>query len=192
MRFWKNSYFFLAQIKSSVRGLTPEIEVIAFSTVVQNPIDSKGRFNHPVVIQKYVSCGLTWWTRWCFRGRIMWWSCSQITQDGSPKYVCDHLWICKSPTSFHRKEGGGCTLETYLIRDSHEQNQPETVTVPNVVVHNARLASVKKTIAHVSKNRYGRCKIIAIRLNKVVPSDWCGIYVVLPERSDQCLKETQH
>lgn len=46
-----------------------------------------------MVIQKYVSWGATWWMRWCFRGRITCQSCRTVTQYGSPKYVCDHLWI---------------------------------------------------------------------------------------------------
>lgn len=31
--------------------------------------------------------------RWCLRGRMTCQSCSRVTQRGSPKYVCDHLWI---------------------------------------------------------------------------------------------------
>ena len=31
--------------------------------------------------------------RWCLRGRITCQSCRRVTQRGSPKYVCDHLWI---------------------------------------------------------------------------------------------------
>ena len=31
--------------------------------------------------------------RWCLRGRMTCQSCRKTTQRGSPKYVCDHLWI---------------------------------------------------------------------------------------------------
>lgn len=31
--------------------------------------------------------------RWCLRGRMTCQSCRRVTQRGSPKYVCDHLWI---------------------------------------------------------------------------------------------------
>ena len=31
--------------------------------------------------------------RWCLRGRMTCQSCRKMTQRGSPKYVCDHLWI---------------------------------------------------------------------------------------------------
>lgn len=37
--------------------------------------------------------GETWWMRWCLRGRMTCQSCRKTTQHGSPKYVCDHLWI---------------------------------------------------------------------------------------------------
>lgn len=54
---------------------------------------SKLSLYEPVVMQKYVSWGETWWMRWCLRGRMMWQSCRSTTQRGRPKYVCDHLWI---------------------------------------------------------------------------------------------------
>lgn len=54
---------------------------------------SAGELQKPVVMQKYVSCGETWWMRWCFLGRMMWQLCRSSTQRGRPKYVCDHLWI---------------------------------------------------------------------------------------------------
>lgn len=54
---------------------------------------SRGQFNQPVVMQKYVSCGATWWMRWCRRGKITWLSCRNSTHFGNPKYVCDHLCI---------------------------------------------------------------------------------------------------
>ena len=52
-------------------------------------------------MQKYVSCGATWWILWCFLGKIMWRFCSVLTHHGSAVYVCDHLciWLVKVTNS---------------------------------------------------------------------------------------------
>lgn len=86
---------FCAHFMSSSRGLHPNACSMRNSKISQKWSFSKGQFNQPVVMQKYVSWGATWWMRWWRRGRIMWCSWSHITQDGRPKYVWDHLWIWK-------------------------------------------------------------------------------------------------
>lgn len=91
----KSQDLFCAHFRSSALGLQPVNFSIMISKIYQNRSFSNGQFNQPVVMQKYVSCGATWCTRWCFLGKIILCSCSQTTQGGSPKYVCDHLWICK-------------------------------------------------------------------------------------------------
>lgn len=89
VRFW-------AHFKSSARGLHDVRYSMMYSRAVQKCNFSSGQFSQPVVMQKYVSWGATWWIRWWRLGKIMWYSCNHTTQLGSPKYVCDHLCICKS------------------------------------------------------------------------------------------------
>lgn len=84
---------FWAHFMSSALGLQPVVYSIAASSIDQKHSFSRGQFSHPVVMQKYVSCGATWWIRWCLLGRMILFSCNQTTQRGKPKYVCDHLWI---------------------------------------------------------------------------------------------------
>lgn len=86
---------FLAHFMSSARGLNPENCSINISNKVQKRSFSNGQLSQPVVMQKYVSWGATWWMRWCRRGNITWCSCNHTTHVGSPKYVCDHLCIWK-------------------------------------------------------------------------------------------------
>lgn len=92
---WLACYYdlFCAHFMSSARGLQPITASITNSKKGQNRSFSNGQFSQPVVMQKYVSCGATWWIRWCLLGRMILCSWSQTTHSGSPKYVCDHLWI---------------------------------------------------------------------------------------------------
>jgi len=92
---------FCAHFRSSALGLQPMAFSIITSKMYQKWSFSKGQFNHPVVMQKYVSCGATWCTRWCFLGKIILCSWSQMTQVGNPKYVCDHLCIYKTYIIFN-------------------------------------------------------------------------------------------
>lgn len=84
-----------------------------------------GWHHPPVVMQKYVSWGATWWIRWCFRGRITCQSCRTVTQHGSPKYVCDHLWIwlVKVPKMVRQKtkhsQGYSCCRVSAGQRQGH-------------------------------------------------------------------------
>lgn len=84
---------FFAHFMSSSLGLNPVTASMRFSRALQNRSFSSGQLSQPVVMQKYVSCGATWWMRWWRRGSMTWWSCSHTTQDGRPKYVWDHLCI---------------------------------------------------------------------------------------------------
>jgi hypothetical protein len=47
-------FVFLAQARSSARGLFPVVRSMTFSSVVQKPIISSGKLSQPVVMQKYV------------------------------------------------------------------------------------------------------------------------------------------
>ena len=86
-------YLLLVQCKSSTRGLSPVTRSIILSHADQKWIFSSGKLSQPVVIQKQVSCGATWCTRWWRFGKMMCIFCSHSTQDGRAPYVCDHLWI---------------------------------------------------------------------------------------------------
>lgn len=70
-----------------------ETSPVTVKTLGTSRFSPGGDRDPPVVMQKYVSCGETWWMRWCLRGRMMCQSCRSTTQRGRPKYVCDHLWI---------------------------------------------------------------------------------------------------
>lgn len=85
---------FCAHLRSSARGLQPVTNSMSTSRALQNRTFSSGQFSQPVVMQKQVSCGATWWMRWWRRGKMMWCSCRNTTQLGRPKYVWDHLCIC--------------------------------------------------------------------------------------------------
>lgn len=74
---------------------------------------SRGQLHQPVVMQKYVSCGATWWMRWCLLGRTIWWSCrkkwNQISHNHFAielfGHFCFHkiiikLFTCRKSTHF--------------------------------------------------------------------------------------------
>lgn len=77
-RFW-------AHFMSSALGRHPVTLSMIHSSICQKQIFSRGQLSQPVVMQKYVSCGATWWIRWWRRGKIMWYSWRNTTHVGKPK-----------------------------------------------------------------------------------------------------------
>lgn len=92
---WRSAHLVFAHFKSSVRGFMPVKVVTTNSAPRQNCIASSGLLSQPVVIQYAQACGAMWCSLWWCLGNITFQRCSVCTHGERPKYVWDHLCICK-------------------------------------------------------------------------------------------------